>query len=130
MGMIEFNSDEVKDLVLLPDGEHLLRIAEADIHLNEKKNSTSIKLSLKAQEEPNAQTIYNYVGVPSPNDDEEKIETKKRMMKAFCDAFQVDLSGGGIDTDTLAGLTGWAILGTESDANYGDRNVVKRFVVQ
>lgn len=126
--MIDFNMDDVKELVLLPDGEHELQIVSAELYFNEKKNSRSIKTQFKAINDPNAQRIYQYIGIPSPSDDEEKIENKKRQMKSFVEAFQVDLSGGGIDTDTLVGLTGWAILGMEADPQYGDKNVIKRFV--
>lgn len=129
MSIIDFNIDSVQDLVTLPDGEHELRIIAAEIYKKEGTNRQSIKVSFKAQGEPNAATIYQYIGIPGGDDDEEKRENKKRQLKSFCEAFNVDLSSGGIDTDTLPGLTGWAVLATEADPQYGDRNVVKRFVV-
>lgn len=128
MSLIQFNIDEVQDLVVLPEGEHQVSILSAELYQKAGELvKQSIKLTFKALNEPNAQLINEFLSLPNNQDDETSRGFKERRIKSFCQCFQVDLSGGGIQLETLPGLTGFVILSVENDEKYGDSNRIKRY---
>ena len=129
MSFLDLNLNDVPELEVLADGEYELRVTGAELksYSNAKGAGQFISLSFDCPAEPNSKGIYHTLFLPNPGDDEKKRNNALRSIKYFCDAFGVDYSQG-IDIEGLVGVTGWAILKTESSEDYGDQNRIRRFV--
>ena len=67
------------------------------------------------------------MALPFDDMDPKKKARTEAALKKFCLAFGLSLSS--FDTDELAGLEGWAVLGKSYDDQYGEQNFIKRLVV-
>ena len=66
--------------------------------------------------------------------DRNKLEPKQaerslNSFKQFAQCFGLDYSKP-FEWESLIGATGWAILGVQKDAQYGDKNTVKKYIVR
>lgn len=127
MGILsDLDLNNVPDLEAVAEGEYELRIMDAGDHVSKTSGQNMIRLVLEIQGEPNAETVYHYLTLPQPDDDEKRANAKKRRLKEFCAAFGIDQNS---DYADWIGLTAWTLVGTEVDDRDGrNRNVVKRFI--
>jgi len=128
MSILDYNLDEVPEQHPVEDGEYTLRIVKATLKKS-KKNQDMIENMLTVEGESDAPPIFHYVMLPDDSADDEATKNNKlRRLRTFCQCFGIDYSNG-IDVEAFKGETGEAIIKTEEDAEYGERNVVQRFTV-
>ena len=122
MSLLDINLDDIKDLELLPEGEYVLEIIKAEVKENSKKTGNNIMVVCKVLDQ-DCENVFHYCILPAEGDDETKVNNKKRMLKAFCEAFGLDT--GSIDTDTWVGASAWCALKVDT---YQDQesNKIKR----
>lgn len=118
--------DAVEPTVLDGDQEYKIRVIDCKVDTN--KNDMPYMLPrFEAVDEPTAKEFTKYLALPHPSMDEKKLNSTKLALRRFFEAFGIDPTGP-IDTESMVGLEGWAILGIENNEQYGDQNYIKRFV--
>jgi len=127
MGLLDLNLDDVKELSSVEPGEYQLRINSAEIKTSEKTGGQYLSVLMAISDESDSKDVRKVFMLPTSDDDDKTRNNRLRAVKNFYEAFGVD-SSGSVDTDTLPGLTGWAILAEEEDPQYGVSNYVRRFV--
>lgn len=127
MSFLDFNLNDVPELIALPEGEYQLRILEIEVKTSQAGNPM-VQMRLDVPEEPNSKGITHTIMLPTQADDEKKRNGRLRSLKAFCDAFGIDHSNGITLDESVVGSTGWAILGIEDSPEYGEQNRVRRFI--
>lgn len=129
---IDLALDQTPELsVVPPDQEYQLKIVKvtAKVSKGEATSGQNLLLFLfSLPEEPDTRMITYPVMLPSSELDEADNNDRKRQLKRVLEAFDWDVSKG-FNPDELVGLTGWAVLGVESDPQYGEQNKIKAFVV-
>lgn len=123
--LLSIDFDNVPDLTLLEPGDYQFSVDSAQL----KQSSTGkdmIELILVPVSEPTAQAVYEYLILPAEDDDERKKNGKLRRIKDFTRAFSVPNPN---DVATWTGATGWAIVGVQSDPQYGDKNRIQKYVI-
>ena len=115
-------SDAVEPAVLDEGSEAQLEITDATA--NGEKRYVLLKCRVLNQSTP-TKSVRHFLFYPKVDDDAEKINNKKLMIKSAFSAFGIPT--GTIDPQSMVGCTGWCILGIEESAEYGRQNVVKGF---
>lgn len=138
--ILDINFDEVTDLKAVDDGEYKLRVINAKVGFGQNSGNPYFMVNFELPSESNSKDFNYLIMIPVEGMEQKKAEAKARAMKNFTRAFSIDLSelwaeikalvasGTAGEIDSLVGLEGWALLGTENDAEYGDRNRIKRFM--
>ncbi len=125
MSRLDFNLNDVPDLVNATPGEHDLAIESVEVKdRNNSPGNLVIHLRLKVVDEENTFPIYHYLCLPDGSDNDDNF---LRSLKAFCIAFNTPLENP--DPDDWNGLTGRALTFVAIDDTYGDRASVKKFIV-
>lgn len=119
-------SDAVEPTILPADEEASLRIVSCVSKMN-KNDEPYLLPRFEVVDEPTAKEFTKYFPVPFTGQDAKDQNNAMLGLQRFFSAFDYD-GGGQIDTESLVGLTGWAILGVENDEKYGESNYVKRFI--
>ena len=127
MGVLEnLDLENVPELSAVAEGEYEVRIMDAGDHVSKTSGQNMIRVVLEIVGEPEAETLYHYITLPQFDDDERKKNGKLRRIKEFLSAFNLDQQS---EYPEWIGLTGWALIGSETDERTGDpRNNVKRFI--
>jgi hypothetical protein len=133
MSILNLNVQDAKPVTLLEDGEYELRIIHAETKTS-KSGNEYVNLRMEALDNPTADDVYHMMMLPSQ--DESKFKDKDDMVKQnnkrlnafieFGKAFNVDPAN--LDLESLHGEVGRALIGSKSDPEYGEKNVVKRFL--
>jgi len=118
--------DAVEPIVMDADEEYQLRVISCDVKMN-KNDEPYMLPRYEVVDEPLAKEITRYFPLPFKGMDEKKLNSAKLQLSRFFEAFNYD-PGAEFDSEDLIGLTGWAILGVETDDQYGDSNYIKRFI--
>jgi hypothetical protein len=102
----------------LPEGTYLVKIEDAveKPSKDEQKQQVNIQVRLSVPDHPNAKPIWHYLPGISPQDDEEKANTKRLMVCAFLDAFNIPYDDG-FETEDLMGAEATLNLGLEQRDN-------------
>ena len=131
MPMIEVNVNEAHELeVVEPNQEYKLRIV--DVRVGTDKNDDDYFMPrFEVVDRPYAKDFSYYVKKPkketmNPRDFNNALLTVKHL----CEAFGFDSSRPFDPEDSLPGLEGWAILGKKDSDEYGEQNVIKKFIVR
>ena len=128
MSLIDVNPGEAQELKAVAAGEHEVSIISAEVVPTKSDPSKmQIALSLRIEGEKFALPVRDWIGIPKSDDDEVSQNRKLLRLKAFCECFDYDFSGG-IETEELPGRTGKVILRVEHDEDYGDQNRVSRYL--
>lgn len=126
MGILsQFDLDNVPELTAVPAGEYEVCIIEASDYVGKESGKQSIRVVFEILNEPNAQNVYHYIGLPNSDDDEKVANSKLRRAKQFLQAF--DLSSDD-DYAEWVGRMSWALLGIEDDRNGEARNRIVNFI--
>ena len=121
-------NDTVEPTVLPADTEAELRIVNVRID-NDKNGYPYMMPFFEVSNDPYAKEFSHFLRLPHDEQDAKQLNTTKRRLKNFYDAFGIDYSRGVNPSEDLPGKTGWAILGMrESDFSGEEENYVKRFV--
>lgn len=126
--ILDIAREQVPELEPVPEGEHQVGITKVverlgDEAYNSGREGWDVFMRV---DHPNSKTLVHRVFKPMESDDEDKANNMKRGIKRFVEAFDITSE----DTDTWVGATSWAVLGIEIDAEYGDKNIVKRFLTK
>ncbi len=119
--------DAVEPTVVDGDAEYKLRIVDCKVDKNKHGNPYMLP-RFEVSDEPISKEFTKYLPLPYSGMDEKDLNNTKLKLSRFFEAFGIDASAP-IDSEDMIGLEGWAILGVETDDQYGDQNYVKRFVV-
>lgn len=122
MGLLDLAQQEVPEIVVSPEGEHRVQIVNAESKMY-SSGRTGYDVLLKS-DFPNSKLIMFRVFNPKEGDSEDTKNAMIRSAKRFVEAFGVQSD----EPTEWIGLETWTILSIETDPEYGDRNVVKRFV--
>jgi hypothetical protein len=129
---MDFELDNVPDLEVAPDGEYKLTIASAEAR-TDKNGNPGVMLRFRVGR-PNTKQCGRWISLPGEADNEEDRNNKIRRLKAFRDAFHLGFTTSSqfismCDDKSLLGKEAYAVLVVKEDAEYGDSNEIKRFVV-
>ena len=128
---LDLNLDQVTEpKVLDADREYQLKIENVEIKESKGEKTAGqsmIMLRCSAQDEPDTQGIFENIMLPSQQLDDDKNMQRKRQLKRLVEAIGLDPARG-FNIDELKGETFWAVLGVEDDAQFGKRNVIKRYM--
>lgn len=128
---LDLNLDEVPDLRAVPGGrEYQLKITNAKIGTSSGAKTSGqqyVLVRFSILNEPDTKSVTYPIMLPSREEDKETNDNRKRQMKAFLQAIGWDTSTG-FNVEELEGETCWAILDSEEDPQFGERNNIQRFV--
>jgi hypothetical protein len=80
-------------------------------------------------DDPYSKEFGDYMALPSSEMSPKELNNAKLRLKAFSEAFGIDLTSGTLDVkNDIVGKEGWAILGTGKDQNDEQINRVRRYV--
>ena len=135
MGFLDDALDGVTEPTTVPGGcEYRLRIIDVKTdgsygdNLPRNKNDAAYLLPrFEIVGEPTTKDFTKYLGVPSPDMDAKKRNNSGYAIKTFLTAFNLDADSLH-DPSEMIGAEGWAILGLEDSAEWGEQNFVKKFV--
>lgn len=127
MGILDsFDLDNVPETSAVPEGEYEAVIVDAGDHVGKASGKSSIRIVVDLPGEANSETIYHYLALPTPDDDEKSRNRKLRRIKEFLNAFRLSQND---DYSDWVGHKTWALVGVEEDAQSGlPRNTLKRFI--
>ena len=126
MGILDLNLNEVPDLKTVSPGEYQLRVTSSEVK-ESKSGNPMVLVAMAIEDEADSQVVFDHLVLPTDDCSASQKNSRLRKIKAFCESFDIDYSAGGINPDEWKGLTGFAILSEESDAEYGDSNRIKRY---
>ena len=115
--------EDVKDPETVPEGKYDL-VIEGGSEKEENGVLKGLNIRIGIEGNPDAATVFHFISIPQPEDDEGKVKNKQRFAKKFCDLFGVDLSGDGFELADLSGATATAYL-TLSEYNDQVSNKIK-----
>ena len=127
MGILaDFDFENLPETSAVQEGEYEGIIVDAGEHTGKTSGKTSIRVVLDLPGEANAETIYHYLSLPTPDDDEKARNRKLRRIKEFLQAFGLSQQE---DYADWIGHKAWALVGVEEDQQTGQpRNIIKRFL--
>ncbi len=129
MGLLDLHLDKVPDQKPVTGGEEY----KLTIKTAEQKDSSTGKPMLAVMftvnDHPDAPPVFQNFMLPTKEDDKAIKNMKLRRIKEFVVALSKDPSEP-IELDDLPGEDLWAILKLDSDATYGDRNIIGKFINQ
>lgn len=125
----DYKLDDIPELRILPAGSEVkLRILDVKIE-PDKSGDLMMKLRTDISDEPMTKEVYWTCHFPKGTMSEGRIFILKKELGSFCAAYEISTEADN-DTADWLGKEGWAILGVESDAKYGDKNIVNRWLKQ
>lgn len=135
MSLLDFNVTDVPDQTVLPQGQHQLEVARAEVRQQkpEKGQSEFLMLTLVPTEDPNAKEITHVLMLPDETVNERDNNNRARRLKEFIKAFGIsaytvaDIKAAAAN-DSLVGASGFGVLAIESSEEYGEQNRVQRFL--
>lgn len=122
----EFDYDNIPDLASVPEGEYELQIIEARDYVGKTSGKASVQVIFVIEGHPDADTLYHYLALPAPEDDERKKHSKLRRIKEFFSAFGLSSQD---EYEEWVGKKSWALLTQEADNNGSMRNSVRKFII-
>lgn len=131
---VNFN-DVVEPHVVSAGEEYRIRILDIkkdeDGSLPRNKNGDRYLMPLfDIPDEVGAISFNDYMGLPTSEQSDKERNAVKYKIQQFLKCFGFDPSDLPDDPDDLVGADGYAILGVKNDAEYGDKNFVRRYLVQ
>jgi len=111
MTFIKMPLGDAKEKEVLPEGEYTLVVEDAEYVEKDGKARISVRLSVDGY--PNAKTVFHSISLISPDDDEDKANTKLLFAKAFCEAFDIPYGADGFELEDFPGARGTVFLTQE-----------------
>jgi len=128
---LDFNLDEVPELQIAKGNmEYQLRIEHAEIKESKGDKTAGqnmLALRCKIEDEPNTQSVFEYIMLPSNEIDQEANDQRKRALKRLVEAVGLDPARG-FNIDELVGQTFWAILDEEEGGGFEPRNTIRKYM--
>ena len=123
--ILDYNLDDVPDLVVAEEGEHLLTVLNVAHHDSDKNGNPFLMVLFSVGDAENTKTVSHFIGLPGGKDSKPEADDKLRRLGYFCDAFNISLP---IDVAEMEDKQGSAILKISEDEEYGEQNKIRRFV--
>jgi hypothetical protein len=129
MSFINIDLDDIQEPQPVPDGDYEVQIVDIpEVKTSNRTGQEYLNFRLQILNEPGAADIYDVVMLPASQESEESNTRRKLRLKRMCEAFGVSYSGGSIQLEAFNGLRARALLSVESDAEFGDKNRVRRYM--
>lgn len=123
--LLDYNLDDIPELSLIAGGEEVrVRIVNAEKKIS-KNNNPMLSIQLEPCEYPDAPLIFHNIMLPFEGMEKRKYGNAMRNLKKFVVCFGLSMP---LDVDDIKGQEGYAIVGEESDEEYGDKNTIRKFV--
>ena len=125
----EESFEDVFEETILPNGEHELVILGMAIEKSKKTPERKmLHVRFESTQDPTASEIHDYMLFENGDlgDSAKQINRRKLRRKHFYDAFGIDPSAG-VTCSEAAGLTGYAIITTQDDKQFGKQNRIKDY---
>jgi len=126
MTVMSIKVDDAQTLSILKDGKYEMEVQSAEWKTSERTGNMYLNVRLEATENRLTEDVYTIIMHPDSMDTDKKKIRAVAKYKTFCEAFDFDAES--IDTDDMAGATGWCQLKTGKDQNGEDRNEVQAFI--
>ena len=127
MTIFEMDVTDVVEPTVLPAGEEAkIRITAVKAD-NDKNGNPYFLPTFEVADDPSVKEFTKFYSVPRGDMDAKKLNNSKLAIKRLCEAMDIDPTKP-FDTDSLIGRECWAILGIEENAEYGDKNYIKKFI--
>lgn len=131
MSFLDQNLSNLEDLKLVPAGETLLTCTRAEKKTSQK-GGQYINLCFAVKNEVTAEDIYHILMLPD-NSDEKKDHKRMLAIRDACKAMQVNCNRSIQDLinnlDEFVSRECFALVAIENDDAFGDKNIIKSFVV-
>lgn len=134
MSVLDLNLENVPELEIVEEGEYELQIEPKSVSLKESQNGNKyIQARIKIVGQDNTYPVFHRMMLPDKEQSEDINMMRKRDIKRFLEAFDLDLKVEFTDgkEQLLKGVKGqkaWAILKVTDDGEYEPKNEVKRFI--
>ena len=129
MSVLNIDLNNVQEPQPVPDGQYEVEVVGTpEIRTSQRSNQEYINLRLQVVGEPTAADIYDIVMLPHQTEDDTTNERRKLRLKRLCEAFGVEFAVGSIELEEFEGRRAGALVTTENDEEYGDRNRIRRYL--
>lgn len=127
-GFLETSLDEVPQLVCMPEGEYTLELVSGRQKIS-KKGDPMIEWQMGFAHYPEGKRFFEYTMLPKPDDEEYDKLRKFSDLMNIVNGFGVPKEGNQVFLrDVHGGLYCDALVGYETDAQYGESNRLVKLV--
>ena len=123
---LDVETGEATEPKAVSAGEHKLRIVGATIDID-KNGHPYFLPRFEIVGKPTARDFTKFHGLPHEDLDEKQLNAALWNLGQFKACFQVP--AGKIPLNETVGLEGWAILGMKEDAEYGEQNTLRKYIL-
>lgn len=127
MSFLDLNLDDAHlDPVTLKEGEYRLRVAAVEESVS-KNGNPMLTVRFECLDSPDAEAVFYHFNLPVESTEPRTARFFRQQLRNFVLAFLIPLDKkGGLDTNTVVGCTGNAIVAEEAYQGV-TRNVIKSF---
>jgi len=140
--VVDLELQDAHEVPLVSDGRHQLEVFFAERRAPRSDDSArQVVLGFTCLDEPETETIYEYLGEPKPKDRPDIAMKKRNRMRECFECFSIpfvfnveddpedELDGTGTVPEML-GKTGWVVTTTEksNDRQYPDKAKITEFL--
>jgi hypothetical protein len=130
LDLSNYNPDDIPEGEIHPAGTEVrARIARIAKDVD-KNNTPYIMPWFEDPENPNIEEWNDYLPLPEAGETDKNNGKRLRRLKAFGEAFDIEIFSGELNLDEQKSKTGWMIVGVGEDQNGDSCNSVKKYVVQ
>ena len=124
-----WNLEDSREPFAMPDGTET-KLVIVDVRSGKDKNGYDyLQPVLEILDEPFSKDFTHFLHLPDTDRMSAKqLNRVRNSIKVFCEAFEIDTTRPFDPKDDWPGQEGWAILGVQSNEQYGDQNYVKKFI--
>ena len=130
MGFLDIDVSDAQVLKTFSTGSEVkLRVIDADVKTSDKTGGEYLTVSFEPIGEPGYKDITKVFMLPTSSDRPKQANNRKLAIKDYCEAFSISIDPQKEVGDYMIGAEGWTILREEEDAEWGMRNVIKKFIL-
>jgi len=121
----DMDLDGLKEPQAVPESTYDLRCDSGEV-VEGKGGGKNIRVLISIDGQPDAATIFHYISLPMPSDEEDKRKFKAIMLKRFVYHFKVEHDEAwNFHTEAIAGCTASTFLKTEEyEGKLGNKLVI------
>lgn len=129
MPFINMNINDAQEAKPVPAGRYDLTIAACEVKLTKEHQRPQFRAQISIDGHDDAPNIFEYVAIPSPDDDAKAQSFKALLLKRFCSLFKVTVSDAGFDPEDLALQMVGATANCELKQEEYEGNVSNKLVI-
>ena len=128
---------DVPDPIIMPEDSYELSLNSAPVLLDQEPDEGKqyggtgqyVKSYLEFVDHPEAAVITHILMLPHEESDERESRQRRRALRQFFEAFEIDHKADPINFEEGVGRTAWAsVKGNPAKGGYDESNGVRRFV--